>query len=226
MKTSIYISFVALFILLCGFDTPNYEKTGMTPEEINAYTTALDSIGYSPEYFFNDDFLHPKLRRGMLLHKNDNIASVVANAKCKPPQQVLEHFDSIDKANRNDKEYTYMCEREKRLEEFRNLVKSKLTAKQKEIIEQQRILASEYCTVDSTYNIVITVSREDAAQKGISQLAYDNFAHFIIRFVNRPESNPRSADDNRISAAVYQIFFDDNPEDWDKDIIIHTPYQK
>lgn len=111
---------------------------------------------------------------------------------------------------------------EKTLEAIHNAVKESLDARALDIVRQQRLLAS-LCSIDEK-GCVKCISREDASAKGISAEAYDPFIKMIDRrnegFLKQYNSRQDKAP---LSYAVYRIFFPDNLNNPDLDVLLIYP---
>lgn len=111
---------------------------------------------------------------------------------------------------------------EKTLEAIHNAVKESLDARALDIVRQQRLLAS-LCDIDEK-GCVKCISREEASVKGISAEAYNPFIKMIDRRnegllmrYNSLQNNPT------LAYAVYRIFFPDNLDNPDLDVLLIYP---
>lgn len=103
------------------------------------------------------------------------------------------------------------------------IVESGITDADREIYRQQRLLATEYSSIDKNVKIQC-ISREEAKAKGISAEAYDSFKK-KIELWNKMSEKPQSGKpDGELSFAFYRIRFPDNLREPEKDVIIRTKF--
>lgn len=224
MKISLCIPMIPLCLLLCSFSTPDIEKIKVTAEEKIAFDAALDSAGVSPDSFYNQDFLYPKFRSNYYSSRTvENVDSFIAEVivrNYRRPTHNTENTDSIIKAHEGEETFARLKHGSERQTKFQNFIKSRLTSERMELIRQQRRLASEFCSLNNDMTISLNISKEEAATDGISHLAYDYFTSWLQR---TNESIKKHNTDNTVTKIGFgycSIYFDDNYDNWGKDVII------
>lgn len=232
MKTLCHILLLAALLLLCSFKTLDVEKIRATPEEKAADKAVLDAIKMSPEYFYNKYFMYPKFRDNHTSNRSDIcLDSIINNAKHKgyPSQVIDNHMDSLFIADYGKDAFEQRQKSREHFEKFKEHVKSRLTPERMELIRQQRKLASEFCslTPDKNLLIVLDISKEEAASHGISEIAYDYFASWV-NDINKTLKE-KTKDLENISGTISgycNIYFDDDLDSKDNDVLIRTPKKK
>lgn len=149
-------------------------------------------------FFYNYYFLRPKMRefRYMINHRI-NADSVIAKSL--------------------QTNYTKLSET------FATLAASKLTDESRGLIAEQRRLAVDYCSLGWDGMINIRISKNEAIAKGISAQAYDNIESWV-NSMNRHKVTEIDWD-NSMTFAYYQVYFDDNADNPQADVIIRTPVE-
>lgn len=224
MKTFLCIPLISLCLLLCSFGTTDIEKAKVTAEEKTAFNAALDSVGISPERFYNQDFLYPKFRNNYYSSRTvENVDSFIAEVivrNYRRPTHNTEKTDSIIKAHEGEKTHARLKKGMERQMQFQNFIKSRLTPERMELIRQQRRLASEFCSLNNDMTISLNISKEEAATDGISHLAYDYFTSWLQRTNESIKKHNTYNTVTKIGFGYYSIYFDDNYDNWGKDVII------
>lgn len=145
-------------------------------------------------YFCNHYFLRPKMREfRFMVNPNINADSVIARS--------LQTNTTILS------------------EKFAIFASNKLTDEGLGLIAEQRRLAADYCRLGWDGAIKIVISKNEAAAIGISAQAYEN----IESWVNSVNRHQETDWDKNTTFAYYQVYFDDNVRDPQKDVIIRTP---
>lgn len=103
------------------------------------------------------------------------------------------------------------------------IVESEITDADREIYCQQRLLATEYSSIDKNAKIQC-ISREEAKSKGISAEAYDSFKKKIELWNKMSEKSESGKTEGELSFAFYRIRFPDNLREPEKDVIIRTKF--
>lgn len=222
MKAVVNFLLLSTFLLLCGFGMPEVDKISVTNDEIKADKADLALVKIDPDYFYNIDYLRPKARSFQVVSEplsDEMIAKSLRNL----PKEEIERREAEYRKRIGEEEYAKenarLKEGEKRMELLRDVRERRLTPERLDFINQQRRLASEFCSIDDKKNIVINITSEEAAKKGISERAYQYFKEWVERM------NPKFSKSWGDSPARYAycfVYFDDNVNDQEKDVVIRT----
>ncbi len=192
-KSGYFVALASLLVVLCSFGSLDVEKVKVTPEEIEAdKASGVDKL-LSPG-FYGENFLYPKRRAFRFTSEklsDSEKEAMIAKSGVKE-------------------------ERSKKYNDFCDAVESKLTPERRELIAQQRRLC-EFCHIDGNQKIVVGLSKESAAEKGISALAYEYFNEWVDRMNGMVGE---TTDSFNVNFSFYVVFFDDNLRDPEKDVVI------
>lgn len=213
MRKSLLLLSMLFCLLQCGFNNPDVENLSTVENaDDKAY---LDSLGViTSEYFYKHYFLHPKSRGGY----GDTDLNEVGKGKkmLGSSPKISASRDSALRQQMGEQKYAEYREGMAKMQKFVDFVESKLTPERMEIIAQMRRMASEHSYVNDKRAIEIRISKEQALESGISALAYDNYAEWVKRFNKRH----MAGENEEMQFWSYQIFFDDNIDDSDRDVVI------
>ena len=212
MKVLFPSLFVALFMLFCGFTSPDPNNVKVTDSEINAHRALLDSLNTTPDHYLTHDFLYPKFRQsGKLPLANLNEEYIKARPAY-PSDSIIQKLPSETReklmANQMPKQ---------------TLVNRLMTPERKEFIKQLRQLASN-SILGLDNQIVLNITKEDANALGISELAYNNYNEWMIDWnhsIKMAHPDLKFPVDGKYGFC--EIYFDDNLFDPAEDIIIFNP---
>lgn len=212
MRKLLLIFSILVCLLNCGFISPESENsfTGENAAD-KAYLDSLRVI--TSEYFYKHYFLHPKSRGGYGATDLNEVRKRKKMVSSSP--KISASRDSALRQQMGEQKYAEYREGVARIQKFVDFVESKLTPERMEIVAQMRRMASEHSYVNDERAIEIRISKEQALESGISALAYDNYAEWVERFNKRLDTDEIDG-----SKWCYQIYFDDNINDSDRDIVI------
>lgn len=213
MRKSLFVLSVLMCLLNCGFISPESENNFAGENAADkAYLDSLRVI--TSEYFYKHYFLHPKSRGGYGATDLNEVRKSKKMVSSSP--KISASRDSALRQQMGEQKYAEYREGVARIQKFVDFVESKLTPERMEIVAQMRRLASEHSYVNDKRAIEIRISKEQALESGISALAYDNYAEGVKR-INKHHV---AGENEEMQFWSYQIFFDDNINDSDRDIVI------